>query len=196
MRIVSGQYRGRNLLSPEGQHTRPTADRVREALFDILRSAAMAGTGPQLEGLRALDAFAGSGALGFEAFSHGAAHVTFMDNDPGALGVIAANARKLGVERQTLLMRNDATKPPKAREACGLVLLDPPYRSGLAQAALVELRAKGWIAPDAVIVVELSAAEPFASPVPALEIADERRYGAARLVFLRDAADGRATPTS
>ncbi len=180
MRIVAGRHRGRVLQAPSGPQTRPTADRVREALFNIIAHGA-----PSLAGERVLDAFAGSGALGFEALSRGAGHVTFMESDGAALAVIFANAKKLGVLDQVTVQRLDATKPPKAPTPCRLVLMDPPYKSGLARPALAALQAQGWLAADALVVVEVAAGEPFASPVAGLAIADERTYGAARLVFLR-----------
>lgn len=180
MRIVAGRHKGRVLLAPEGAATRPTADRVRESLFNIIAHGQ-----PGLAGERLLDAFAGSGALGFEALSRGVAHVTFMEKEPAALAVIAANARKLGVEAEITAQRIDATQPPKAPAPCRFVLMDPPYKSGLAKPALVALAAQGWIAADALVVVEVAAGEGFAAPLPGLTIIDERKYGAARLVFLR-----------
>ncbi len=192
MRIVGGAFRARVLLAPSGRATRPTADRVREALFDILTSAALARGETGLEGIAVLDAFAGSGALGFEALSRGAAHATFLENDPAAGSVIAQNIRKLGVEDRALLLRADALKPPKARAPCALVLLDPPYRSGLVAPSLVALRKMGWIAEGASIVAELAAGEPFCPPEGAFAQTDERRYGAARLVFLAPVARAQA----
>jgi 16S rRNA (guanine966-N2)-methyltransferase len=180
MRIVAGRHRGRVLLAPDGQATRPTADRAREALFNILAHGE-----PPLDGALVLDAFAGSGALGFEALSRGAVQVTFLETDANAFAIIHANAKKLGVEGQVSIQRIDATRPPKASAPCNLLLMDPPYKSGLAKLALPALQAQGWIAPDALLVVEVAAGEAFASPIRELTIVDERKYGAARLVFLR-----------
>jgi len=185
MRIVAGRHRGRVLMAPQGQDTRPTADRVREALFNILAH----GEDPELRGARVLDAFAGSGALGFEALSRGAAQVTFMETEASAFAIIYANAKKLGVTGEASVQRWDATNPPKAAEPCAIVLMDPPYKSGLAKAALPALHAKGWIGADALVVVEVAAGEGFASPIKGLKITDERTYGAARLVFLRWATE-------
>lgn len=180
MRIVAGRHRGRVLLAPPGQTTRPTADRVREALFNILAHGE-----PRLAEARVLDAFGGSGALGFEALSRGAGHVTFMENDAAAMAVIYGNAKKLDVLNDCTVLRVDATKPPKAPAPCGIILMDPPYKSGLGQAALTGLLAQGWIAPCALMVVEVAAGEPFNAPRKDMTIVDERKYGAARLVFLR-----------
>src|SRR5579859_125410 len=142
MRLVAGRFKGRVLAAPEGSTTRPTADRVRESLFNILAHGE-----PELRGARVADVFAGSGALGLEALSRGAAHVTFFEKDTPPLSVIAANIKKLGCEREADLLRTDACNPPAARQPCQFLLLDPPYRSGLAAVALPALHAKGWIAP-------------------------------------------------
>ena len=187
MRIVGGTFRGRVLTAPMGRATRPTADRVREALFDILMSAALTEGQGDLSECAVLDVFAGTGALGFEALSRGARTVGFIENDPGALAVIAENIRKLGVVDRSALLRVDATKPPKAKQAYDLVLLDPPYRSGLAIPALTALGKNGWLAPTMRAVVEVAAGEPLAVPGQSFAITDERKYGAAKLVFLANA---------
>jgi 16S rRNA (guanine966-N2)-methyltransferase len=179
MRLVAGRFRGRVLAAPEGSTTRPTADRVRESLFNILAHGE-----PELRGARVADVFAGSGALGLEALSRGAGHVTFFESASPALAVIAANLKKLGCETESSLVRRDALKPPKAPAQCQFLLLDPPYKSGLAGPALVALASQGWIAADARIIVEVAAGEGFTSPLPDFAISDERKYGAARLVFL------------
>ena len=164
--------------------TRPTADRVREALFDILLSAALAEGKDDLAGIAVLDVFAGSGALGFEALSRGATRAAFIETELDALSVLGANIRKLGVADRATPLRFDATKPPKAASGYDLVMLDPPYRSGLAGPTLSALLKRGWIAPAATLVVEVAAGEPFAPPDGDFAITDERKYGAARLVFL------------
>jgi 16S rRNA (guanine966-N2)-methyltransferase len=180
MRIVAGRFRGRVLAAPDGATTRPTSDRARESLFNILAHGEKG-----LVGARVLDVFAGSGAVGLEALSRGASHATFIDNDVAAQRVLAANIRKLGVEPASLVLKIDAARPPNATLPCHFVFLDPPYFSGLAGPALTALAAKGWLAAEAVVVVEIAAAEDFVSPLPGWECADERRYGAAKLVFLR-----------
>lgn len=180
MRIVAGRHKGRVLAAPDGRDTRPTADRVRESLFNILAHGV-----PELEGAVVLDAFAGSGALGFEALSRGAGHVTFLETDASAFAIIYANAKTLGEDKKVSVQRIDATRPPVARTPCQIILMDPPYKSGQATPALLALHAQGWIAPDALVVVEVAAGEAFHSPIKGLAISDERKYGAARLVFLR-----------
>jgi 16S rRNA (guanine966-N2)-methyltransferase len=185
LRIVGGRHRGRAIAAPQGLATRPTANRAREALFNILTHATWRqdGTSPLIDA-RVLDAFAGSGALGLEALSRGAAHVTFMDNDAGAIRLIGDNLRKLGETAAAKVVRADATRPPPAREACDLVFLDPPYRSGQAAPALAALAEAGWVAGDAVATVELAHNEDIVPP-PGFEAVDERRYGAAKIVILR-----------
>jgi len=185
---VGGKHRGRAIAAPEGRATRPTSSRAREALFNILIHAnwRQDGTSPLIEA-RVLDAFAGSGALGLEALSRGAEHVTFLDNDPNAIRLIGENLRKLGETAAARVVRADATRPPPGREACDLVLLDPPYRSGLAAPALAALDQADWIAADAVVTVELALNEDIAPPA-GFEMIDERRYGAAKVVILRKAS--------
>jgi 16S rRNA (guanine966-N2)-methyltransferase len=133
---------------------------------------------------RVLDAFAGSGALGLEALSRGAAHATFLDSDATAIKLIGENLRKLGETAAAKVIRADATRPPPSREGCDLAFLDPPYRSGLAAAALGALAEAGWLKPGAVATVELANSEDLITP-PRFEVIDERRYGAAKIVILR-----------
>jgi 16S rRNA (guanine966-N2)-methyltransferase len=185
LKIVGGKHRGRTIATPEGQTTRPTSNRAREALFNILMHANWSsdGTSPLIDA-RVLDAFAGSGALGIEALSRGAAHVTFLDSDPAAVKLIGENLRKVGETAAAKVIRADVTRPPPSREACDLVFLDPPYRSGLAAPALTALAEAGWLKPGAVATVELGHAEDLGPPAR-FETIDERRYGAAKIVILR-----------
>ena len=185
MRIIAGKHRGRAIRVPRSEGLRPTADRVRESLFNILAHGIdWAG----MEGARVIDAFAGTGAYGLEALSRGAAHVTFLDVDSTALLAIRRNAAAIGEARNITLIKLDVSRlppPPGAAAApCDLALLDSPYGSGLAQPALHGLATRRWIGPGAVAVVEVAAREPLAPP-PEFRIADERVYGAARLVFLQ-----------
>ncbi len=200
MRIVGGRLRGRRLEAPGGMALRPTADRTREALFNILcqgklhwrpeaGSGAEAPGGNPLAGARALDAFAGTGALGLEALSRGASFVTFMENQAAALNACRRNidaldeAAHTGAAR-TELLRADVLRPPKAKAPCELVLMDPPYNQDLAPPALAALHRAGWLAPGALAAVELMAKEPFTPPA-GFKTLEERKYGKARLVFLR-----------
>ena len=185
MRVVGGRLRGRNLASPSSNEIRPTQDRLRESLFNILMHATWSddGTSPLL-GARVLDAFAGSGALGIEALSRGAAHATFIDNDATAIRLIGENLRKLGETAAAKVIRADATHPPPSRETCDLVFLDPPYRSGQATPALIALAAAGWFKPGTIASVELANTEDMVLP-DGFTTVDERRYGLAKIVILR-----------
>jgi 16S rRNA (guanine966-N2)-methyltransferase len=185
LKVVGGRHRGRSIATPEGDKTRPTSSRARESLFNILMHAQWGddGTSPLIDA-RVLDAFAGSGALGIEALSRGAAHATFLDNDATAIRLIGENLRKLGETDAAKVIRADATRPPPSREACDLVFLDPPYRSGQAGPALAALADAGWLKPGAVATVELANTEDLMPP-PGFETIDERRYGAAKIVILR-----------
>ena len=185
MRIVAGKHRGRPLAVPRGGDIRPTADRVREAMFNSLcHGNARIGEGDSVRGATVLDAFAGTGALGLEAVSRGAAHVTLMELDRVALSLCRENVETLGQQDCVTVLSGDCLNPVRAAQPCDLVFLDPPYRSGLAGDALEALARAGWIAPAALCVVELAAREPF-TPPEGTELLDERRYGAAQIKFLR-----------
>ncbi|MFQ5764986.1 MAG: RsmD family RNA methyltransferase, partial [Rhodospirillales bacterium] len=164
---------------------RPTGDRVRESLFNVLAHGV---EGVAWEGATVVDVFAGTGALGLEALSRGAGHGVFIDNDPGALACVRRNAGPLGLARNVTILRLDARRlppPPLAAKApAALAFLDPPYRSGLAPEALTGLTTRGWLVPGALSVVEVAAKEPL-EPLRGFETMDERTWGAARLVFLR-----------
>lgn len=179
MRIVGGIHKGRRLDAPPGRVARPTADRTREALFNILAHSDLV----ELDGARVIDCFAGSGALGLEALSRGAAHATFVEQHADSLAALKANALLLKESERSSILRGDATKLPVATAPCTLALLDAPYNSTLSGPCLEALAAKGWLAADALAVVEVAAKEAF-SPPPGFHIVDERTYGAARLVFV------------
>ena len=183
MRIVGGRLSGRSLAAPRGRHTRPTADRVREAIFNKLEHGI---DGFALSGARVLDLFAGSGALGLEALSRGAGHVLFVDDDEEARGLIRRNADALGVIGQTRIWRRDAARLGRCAPLppFGLVFLDPPYRRGLAVAALASLMAGGWLAPAAVVVVEEATGEEI-EVAPGLTLLDRREYGDTQVEFLK-----------
>ena len=185
LKVVGGRHRGRSIATPEGDTTRPTSSRARESLFNILAHASWRddGTSPLIDA-RVLDAFAGSGALGIEALSRGAAHATFLDNDATAIRLIGENLRKLGETGNAKVIRADATRPPPSREACDLVFLDPPYRSDHAAPALLALAEAGWLKPGAIATVELANTEDMPPP-PGFATIDERRYGLAKIMILR-----------
>ena len=185
MRIVAGAWRGRNLVAPTGDVTRPTADRVRQALFDQLQHAPWAGRAT-LEGAEVLDAFAGTGALGLEALSRGAARAHCIQTDRFALVALRANIAACKAGDQCSVMPGSALRP-RAGVPCGLVFLDPPYGMGLVPQALAALRAAGWIADGALLVVETGRDE-IVEEIGAL--LDERVHGAARIGVWRLAIGG------
>lgn len=182
LRLVAGRHRGRKLAAPDGLTTRPTAERVRQALFDMLWHAPWAGRAA-VEDAAVLDAFAGTGALGLEALSRGAAHAVFIEPDRAALAVLRRNIETLGEAARSRIIVGDATRPPPASAPCGLILLDPPYGKELVPRALAALGAAGWIAPGALVAAEVAKTDPL--DVPGFEMLAERAHGAARLVFLK-----------
>lgn len=187
MRIVAGRHRGRSLEAPPGSAVRPTADRAREALFDILAGGRVFPDFDLTEA-RVLDAFAGSGAVGLEALSRGAASAVFIENGRVALASLRRNIDTLGETGRTRVIATDATHPGAAPGSFDFVFLDPPYGAGLAGPALTALTAGGWLAPAAAVIAEIAAKESFAPP-EGFRVSDERRYGAGWFVFLmRDAA--------
>jgi len=187
MRIIGGKLRGRRLASPPDERIRPTSDRAREALFNILAHADLTpdGTSP-LAGAVVLDACCGTGAMGIEALSRGAARATFLDSDRAALDLVRASLAALGLAGQ--ILRVDVRHPARASEAASLVFLDPPYGEGIAAPALAALAAQGWIAPQALVVVESGPRDAFEAPA-GFALLDARKYGKARFALLRYAGE-------
>lgn len=188
MRIVAGTFRGRQLVAPKGQSTRPTADRTRQALYNVLEHAPWT---IALQGARVIDGFAGSGALGLEAISRGGAYCLFLDHSAAARDAIAANVAALKLSERTRIDRRDPTTLSARSNAEGppfdLVFLDPPYGQGLGEAALARLASGGWLATEALAVLERGIADP--SPTPTgFQLLDERVWGAARVSFLSQLA--------
>ena len=183
MRIVAGRHRGRTLIAPDGLAVRPTADRTREAIFNVLTQGKLAGGRNPLIEARVLDAFAGTGALGLEALSRGAARVTFMESQAAALATLRANLEALEESERAEVLAVDVLRAPPAAAPCGVVLLDPPYNQGLAAPALTALAHGGWIAPGGIIAIELMKAEAFEVP-EGFEVLDQRGYGKAKVAFL------------
>src|SRR5215468_10647634 len=162
MRVVGGRLRGRNLASPSSQAIRPTADRLRESVFNILTHA----YGDPLQGARVLDLFAGTGALGIEAISRGAAFALFVDNGAEARALLRNNVEALALGGVTKVFRRDATNlgPAHPVEPFSLAFLDPPYGKRLAEKALASLRDGGWLTPGALLAVEEAKAAAFTAP--------------------------------
>ncbi|ABQ33911.1 MULTISPECIES: 16S rRNA (guanine(966)-N(2))-methyltransferase RsmD [Bradyrhizobium] len=182
MRVVGGRLKGRNIASPASRDIRPTQDRLREALFNILVHA----YDDPIDGARVLDLFAGTGALGIEAVSRGAAFTLFVDNGAEARALLRNNVEALGLGGVTKVYRRDATNlgPAYPVEPFSLVFLDPPYGKGLAETALASLRDGGWLVPSALLVVEESKAAAFKAP-EGFEELERRAYDDTEFVFLR-----------
>jgi 16S rRNA (guanine966-N2)-methyltransferase len=181
MRVIAGRLRGRRIEAPKGALVRPTYDRVRESVFDIL--------GPRVEGARVLDLFAGSGALGIECLSRGAESVTFVEKDRWALGVLRANVETLGVSAAATVLHGNAVRLLEGRVVPGgpfdLVFVDPPYASGLAALALALLSTRADLAPGALVVVEHARGEAPEAGGGALARTRTERYGTTEVSFFR-----------
>ena len=184
MRIISGRFKGHSLAAPQGRNTRPTTDRARESLFNVLAHASWA---PPLEDARVIDLFAGSGALGFEAMSRGAAFCLFVETDSAARGAIRENVEALQLYGNTRIHRRSATdlgpKPAGVGQPFTLAFLDPPYEKGLVAPCLANLRAGGWLADDAIAIVETGHRETFDHD--GWSLLDEREAGKAKLSILQ-----------
>jgi 16S rRNA (guanine966-N2)-methyltransferase len=181
MRIVAGKFRGRQLIAPGDVSVRPTADRIRESIFDILASR----LGPSFEGLRVLDLFAGTGAMGIEALSRGAASAVLVETGAEARGLIRDHIEAFGLGGVAKLLRRDATAlgPSGTMGAFDLVFLDPPYGRGLGEKSLLSARDGGWLAVDATIVLEESREAELALP-PGFVLDDRREYASTAVHFL------------
>lgn len=178
MRIIAGEWRGRKLAAPKGEGTRPTADRARETLFAMLTSRL-----GDFEGLQVADLFAGSGALGLEALSRGAAHCLFVEQDRAAVDVIRANVANLGTQARTRVEAGSVMQLRAASRPLDLILADPPYGTGAGEVALDRLLRLGWIGPETWVALETSAKEDVA--IAGLSIEAERRVGKGKLSLLR-----------
>jgi 16S rRNA (guanine966-N2)-methyltransferase len=182
VRIVGGRFRGRALKGPPSDAIRPTSDRLRETIFNILAH----GYDDPVAGARVLDLFAGTGAMGLEALSRGAAFALFVDEGAGARGLIRENVEALGVGGQSRLFRRDATRmgPAAPNEPFSLVFCDPPYGKGLAERALASCAAGGWLTNDALVVVEEAQGVEVLLPEAFAEI-ERRDYGETKVAFAR-----------
>jgi 16S rRNA (guanine966-N2)-methyltransferase len=183
MRIVGGQFRGRPLAAPGDDRTRPTSDRVREAVFNILSHGI---PDVELDGAKVLDLFAGTGALGLEALSRGAAFCLFVDEEAEARALIRRNVEALGLTGITKIFRRDATDlgPAGRNEGFALVFLDPPYGHGLAERALASAAAGGWLAPGAIAVIEERKGTAISLPAEYVQL-DRRTWGDTEVTFAR-----------
>jgi len=184
MRIVGGEFRGRALATPRSDAIRPTSDRTREAVFNVIAHRYP----ERLAGGRVLDLFAGTGALGLEALSRGASFCVFIEESAEGRGLIRDNVEAFGLQGRTKIFRRDATRLGEVGtfSPFSLIFADPPYGRGLGGPALQSARAGGWLAPGALLVVEEAAAAPFA-PGDGFVIADERHYGDTVVRFIEAA---------
>lgn len=189
MRIVAGRHRGLALEPPADARIRPTADRVRQAIFDVLEHRFGVGAASPLRGAVVLDVFCGSGAMGIEALSRGAARAVFLDNDPVALALTERNVRRARETANARFVLGDATRLGPAAEPATLAFLDPPYGTDLAARSLAALRDRGWLAADALVVAETGDGDDFDAP-PGYAALDSRRHGRARVAILRVARPG------
>jgi 16S rRNA (guanine966-N2)-methyltransferase len=186
MRVVGGRLRGRTLSAPKSQAIRPTTDRLRESLFNILIHA----YGDPITGARVLDLFAGTGALGIEAISRGASFTLFIDDGAEARALLRGNVTALGLGGATRIFRRDATKlgPVYPVEPFSLVFLDPPYGEGLGEKALASARAGDWLAANALMIIEEAKLARFAVPEGFSEL-ERRSYDDTELIFVRLGVD-------
>lgn len=179
MRIIAGEFRGRRLLAPKGQDVRPTTDRMRERLFSILGH----GKYPAIDDARVADIYAGTGALGLEALSRGASHVTFVEKARASIDCINENIQTLGVKDRTSIMRSDARAVRAVTAPFDIVFMDPPYRQGLTAPTLKRLKESGWIGQNSVLVCEIASDEAIDLPGD-FEILDDRTQGQQRILIL------------
>ena len=186
MRIVGGRHSGRRLLSPRDRSIRPTSDRVREAVFGILEHGGWGGSDDPdaIAGAVVVDAFCGTGALGLEALSRGAAFAYLIDRDPVAAQLARRNATDLGEQDRVRISRCDVMRPPPPMAPANLAFFDPPYGLGLAEGALMVLQGRGWLAPGCLCVVEQSRRE-TPPMIPGFVLLDTRLYGDVQVTGLR-----------
>jgi 16S rRNA (guanine966-N2)-methyltransferase len=182
MRIIAGKHRGRRLEAPQGPGVRPTSERAREAVFDILAHGRFA-EGAAYDDALVVDAFAGTGAMGLEALSRGARFASFLEREPIARRTLSRNIAALGEGGRAAVIAGNALRPPRGTP-CDLAFVDPPYGENAGAASLEALAGAHWLAAGALVVLELGARDAFAAP-EGFTLVDERRYGPARMLFLR-----------
>ena len=187
MRIIAGHFKGRRLHGPKGSEIRPTSDNMREAIFNVLTHGLTAWRGT-LAGASIVDVFAGTGSLGLEALSRNAAHATFIDNAPASLAITKKNVTTLGIWPNVTILKFNATRlappPLAARAPCTLAFLDAPYNKELTQPALTSLKLNGWLAHDALVVIETAVNEILTLGSDYIFL-EERTYGVAKVTFLK-----------
>lgn len=187
LRIISGQFKGRRLEAPDGPQIRPTSDRLRERIFSILQSRV-----GSFEGLSVADIYAGTGAMGIEAISRGAAKAWFVEKHQGSLELLRGNLDKVGIAGLGRVIAADARRLPKADEPFDILFLDPPYGRRLAEPTLTSLVECGWAGHKSLITIEIATADPFDLP-DGFRMVDERQQGNSRVVFAVFAGVGKST---
>ncbi len=187
LRIISGQFKGRRLDAPDGPQIRPTSNRLRERIFSILQSRV-----GSLEGLSVADIFAGTGAMGIEAVSRGAAKAWFVEKHEDSLELLRGNLEKIGIAGLVRVIAADARQLPKADEAFNILFLDPPYRRRLAEPTLTSLVECGWAGNESLVIVEIAADDRFDLP-DGFRMVDERQQGNNRVVFAVFAGASKST---
>jgi 16S rRNA (guanine966-N2)-methyltransferase len=184
MRIIGGIHKGRIIAAPQGMKVRPTTDRVRQSMFNVLEHGKFTGIGNPIKGATVLDAFSGTGALAIEALSRGAASATCMDIDQRSLRQIEKNAASLSETQRLQVILSDATNPPNATSAANLIFLDPPYGFGQVEVALKALSNANWISKNAIVVAETGVKEDL-SIIDGFFISDRRQYGKTAITFIQ-----------
>lgn len=184
MRIVGGSLRGRRLATPPDRSLRPTAERTRESLFDLLTQGRAVSGADAVAGATVLDAFAGTGALGIEALSRGAESAVFLEKSSAACYLIRQNLTSFELTDRARVQQGDAVHPPPAMRPVDLCLMDPPYGSELEEEAVIALARAGWIGPETLIALERAAKDKASLP-PNADVLDDRRYGRARILLFR-----------
>lgn len=183
MRIISGKHKGRKIKVIDNDHLRPTSGRIKESIFNILTHGKFYQESPLKETCIA-DLCCGTGAMGLEALSRGAAHAIFLDKDPNHLAVVKENIAHLSEEGASSVIRADISNPPKAKRACSLLFLDPPYHSEMLEKTLRGLKQNGWLEEQAIIVLEMHKREQFNVNEEHFECTEDRTYGTTRIVIL------------
>lgn len=187
LRIISGQFKGRRLDVPDGPQIRPTSDRLRERIFSVLQSRV-----GSFEALSVADIFAGTGAMGIEAVSRGAAKAWFVEKHEGSLQLLRGNLEKVGIAGLGRVIAADARQLPKVDEPFNILFLDPPYRRRLAESTMTSLVERGWAGNDSLVIVEIAADDRFDLP-DGFRMVDERQQGNSRVVFAVFAEAGKST---
>lgn len=183
MRVIAGKLKAMQLAAPEGKDTRPTADRARESLFNVLEHGKYSRV---LRGARVVDVFAGTGALGIESISRGASSVTFFERDSKALAVLSANIKKTKMDAICKIIKSDALHPQNPQAPCDVLFFDPPYYLDLPTQSVAAFAQMGWMAEDSLSIIQLHPKDPFEAP-DGFAVIDERKYGVARFLFMTKA---------